>query len=212
MTPLKALLLVLAAFLCGIIFVGSIGLVLSRTDVVREAEVVVCLGGGSERVHRAVKLFRAGYAEKVVVTSEANYQEMLAQKIDPGKIIKAEWSAANTYQEGLLLQGLLAAGAHRSALVVSDPYHLYRVRWTLKHFFADDSVNFYYISSEAPSLQGFWWSKPQSRLFVLSELPKIGYYWFWHGLLGIAEDPAWAKELERIYLAMVHKFFVGQTA
>ncbi len=60
-----------------------------------------------------------------------------------------------------------------------------------------------FVSSDALSLQGFWWSNPNSRLFVLTELPKIVYYWVWHGMLEIAEDPQWAIDLERGYLAFV---------
>ena len=102
---------------------------------------------------------------------------------------------------GSLLQG----GKYKTALVVSDPFHLYRVKWTLRHHFPDDSLHFSFISSDAPSLQGFWWSNERSRLFVLSELPKIVYYWLWHGLLGIAEDPEWAVDLERVYMRLVRE-------
>lgn len=111
-----------------------------------------------------------------MVTSEASYREMLQKKVDPDKILKAVWSAKSTYEEGLLVKGLLG-GKIKSAMVVTDPFHLYRVKWTFQHVFHDKLIEFTFISSDAPSLQGFWWSNHNSRLFVLSELPEIVYYW-----------------------------------
>jgi hypothetical protein len=46
-----------------------------------------------------------------------------------------------------------------------------------------------------------------SRLFVFSEIPKILYYWSWHGVLGIVEDPDWAHHLYRLYMAAVRRLF-----
>ena len=42
---------------------------------------------------------------------------------------------------------------------------------------------------------------------MLSELP-MAYYRLWHGLLGIAENPEWAVELERVYLVFVREVFI----
>ncbi|MFH0784567.1 MAG: hypothetical protein V2B20_21785 [Pseudomonadota bacterium] len=73
------------------------------------------------------------------------------------------------------------------------------------HLFPGKLIAFSFVSSDAPSLQGFWRSNRNSRLFVLSELPKIVYYWVWHGVLGIVDDPQWAVDLEESYMAMIRR-------
>lgn len=192
---------------CAYFFFLNIGTWLAIADVPGKADVVICLDGSNDRTNKAVLLLQKGFAEKIVVTTETTYQEMLLKKVSSDKILKADWSAKTTYGEGLLLKTILN-GKVRSALVVSDPFHLLRVKWTLRHIFPDDTIVFSFISSDAPSLQGFWWSNLNSRLFVLSELPKIVYYWLWHGLLGIVDDPQWAMDLERTYMAFVRGVFV----
>lgn len=197
-------LLSLCAFGCFM----NIGSWLSTADELKKADVIVSLEGGVARIIKGALLFHEGLAERVLVTTDASYRQMLAQKISPEQILKADWSAQSTYQEGLQIKALLAGAKYTSALIVTDPFHLYRIKWTLRHIIPDGSIKFSYISSDAKEYQGFWWSNPNSRLFVLSELPKIVYYWVWHGLLGIAEDPEWAVELERGYIAFVREVFV----
>jgi uncharacterized SAM-binding protein YcdF (DUF218 family) len=192
----------------GVLGFREIGALLSAADVAGKADVIICLSGSEDRIGKAAAMLRAGLAEKVVATTDLAYRQMLAAKVLPEQILRADWSADSTYEEGLLVWKLLSGKSYVSALVVSDPFHLYRARWTLRHFFSDGSMALSFVSSDAPSLQGFWWSNRSSRLFVLSELPKIVYYWVWHGLLGISEDPEWAIELERGYLAFVQGVFV----
>jgi uncharacterized SAM-binding protein YcdF (DUF218 family) len=189
----------------------NIGNWLTTADVPGKADIVICLDGGSDRIDKAVSLLHNGLAEKVAVTTDEAYQQMLRKEVSADRILKADWSAESTYREGLLLKVILDKKV-KSALVVSDQFHLFRAKWTLRHIFSDKLIAFSFISSEAPSLHGFWWSNPNSRLFVLSELPKIVYYWIWHGLLGIVEDPQWAIDLERAYMAFIRDSFILRMA
>lgn len=204
---IRFLLIIALLSTCAYGFFLNIGSWLTTADVSGKADIVICLDGSSDRIKKAVLLMQEGLTERMVVTTDATYREMLRNKISPDKILKAGWSAESTYGEGLLLKEILDEKV-KSAMVVSDPFHLYRVKWTLGHIFPDDSIAFAFVSSDAPSLQGFWWSNAKSRLFVLSELPKIVYYWIWHGLLGIVEDPQWAVDLERGYMAFIRDVFV----
>ena len=36
-----------------------------------------------------------------------------------------------------------------------------------------------------------------SRFFVLTEMPKVLYYWLYHGLLGFEDDPQWTVDLKK---------------
>ena len=196
--------------LCAHNFFLNIGDWLTPAEVPGHAQVVICLAEDNYRMDKAISLLREGLVEKVVVTTEATYQDMLFKKVDSAKILRTDRSAESTYEEALLTKGLLD-GKVTSAMVVTDPFHLYRAKWSFLHVFSDESTVFSFISSDSPLLKGFWWSNPRSRLFVLSELPKIVYYWTWHGLLGIIKDPAWAVELERVYIAFIKRVFIGMT-
>jgi uncharacterized SAM-binding protein YcdF (DUF218 family) len=196
-------LLILSAYY----FFLHIGDWLTPVDIQKKAEVVVCLAERNSRMDKAISLLQRGLAGKIVVTTDATYQDMLYKKVSPDKILKADWSAESTYEEGLLLKDILDEKI-QSVIVVTDPFHLYRAKWTFRHIFSNKYTVFSFISSDEPSLQGFWWSNPNSRLFVLSELPKIVYYWIWHGLLGVVEDPQWALDFERVYMTFIKDVFI----
>jgi uncharacterized SAM-binding protein YcdF (DUF218 family) len=169
-------------------------------------ELIVCLGGSSERLDKAAELWHQGLADRVLATSRGVYRELLARRVDPAGLIAPPWSATSTYEEGLLLRALLPKGC-RSLVVISDPYHLFRVRWTMRHLFAGVDCHFSYLGSDFSPPPNLWWKEPHSRLFVFSEIPKILYYWSWHGVLGIVEDPDWAHHLYRLYMAAVRRLF-----
>ncbi len=198
-----ALALLVATVVFGSLFFVRIGSILSKADPVRQSDYVLCLTGGSSRIDKTAALLREHIVERAVMTTTGAYYQMLKRQVPPEQVIKPDRSATSTYEEALLLKKVLA-NRRCSVLVVSDPYHLYRARWTMRTIFAGAPVDFAFISSDAPSMQGFWWSSLESRIFVFSELPKILYYRVWHGWLGRgADDPQWAIDLDRRYMALV---------
>jgi uncharacterized SAM-binding protein YcdF (DUF218 family) len=184
--------------LCFCFFFLNIGDWLTTADLPRKAEVAICLAGTNDRIEKVISLLHNGLAEKVVATTSETYQVMLREDVSPENILKADWSAKSTYEEGLLLKSVLDKKV-KSVMVVTDPFHLYRAKWTFQHIFPDGTVQFSFISSDAPTLRGFWWSNIDSRLLVLNELPKIVYYWFWHGLLHQKYDTTWVSQLKCDY-------------
>jgi uncharacterized SAM-binding protein YcdF (DUF218 family) len=187
----------------------NIGTWLSIKDPPQQSDIVICLGGGvsDDRIKKAIQLLENGFAGSIMATTNGAYQQILQKNIPPEKILKANRPVESTYHEGLSIQQVLLEGHYTSALVVSDPYHLYRVKWTMTHTLGTGSPHFSFISSEAPSLDGFWWQNEKGRIFVLSEIPKIVYYWIWHGILGIEDDPAWATGMEQQYVAVLTAIF-----
>jgi len=45
---------------------------------------------------------------------------------------------------------ILRERGYRSALVVTDPYHLRRVRWTFRHVFKNQPINLVFVASDMP--------------------------------------------------------------
>ena len=103
-----------------------------------------------------------------------------------------------TYQDALFSVPLLHKGKYRSALIVTNPYHLYRVRWTFHQVLNNSSVHLLFVSTDL-AWNKDWWKDKKSRFYVISEVSKIGYYWILQGLLRIEEDPPWAIELKTRY-------------
>lgn len=185
----------------------NIGDWLSISDPPQKADIIICLSGTPDRITKSAQLYQMGLAAKIMVMNRIDYQLMLKQNISPKNILEASWLIESTYQEGIAINRLLSGKDYTSALVVSDPYHLYRVKWTLQQTLKNNAPRISFISSNAPSLDGFWWKNDKSRIFVLSEIPKIVYYWIWHGMLGIEDDPAWATVMERKYVATLTAVF-----
>jgi uncharacterized SAM-binding protein YcdF (DUF218 family) len=121
----------------------------SRTDEARPASAVVVMGAAQydgkpspvlqARLDRAVELYEQGYAPMIVVTGGkqagdrvtqgvAGYEYLRERGVPEGSI-KVEVDGTNSYEE-LSASALIVANhaASSDVLVVSDPYHSYRVR------------------------------------------------------------------------------------
>jgi uncharacterized SAM-binding protein YcdF (DUF218 family) len=191
---------------CGFLVFAQIGNWLAVADEPAHVDMIICLSGSQERIDKAAQLIHQGFADRILVTHTDVHRMLLAQHVSPEKIIAPSWKVRSTYQEGLLVHDFVERN-YRSFMVVSDPYHLYRVRWTMRHHFGDLDSNFIFVASEAVGPPGFWWSTQDGRRYVLSEVPKIFYYWLWHGLLDNDVNPPWALEVKDLYLAFIYRFF-----
>jgi uncharacterized SAM-binding protein YcdF (DUF218 family) len=177
----------------------NIGDWLSISDPPQKADIVICLGGNNDRVTRAVTLFNQGFAKKILATNNDVYTQILKLKVPPEKVIKPPWLAENTYKEGIMIAQILSKENHTSALVVSDAYHLYRVKWTLEDTLPEKVPRLYYIPSDQSENRISWWINNNSRALVLWEIPKIVYYWIWHGMLGFEDNPAWLIRMKKLF-------------
>ena len=173
------MLLLLSLTASGYLLFLNLGGLLTATDTVGKADLVISTNGSPGPLAKAVELYHQGCGERLLATIGESYRMMVGRGVAPEGIVRASRSADSSYEEGLLIRELLAGGEVASALVVSDPFHLLRVKWTLHHLFAGVTPRFLFVSSDAPEFKGFWWDNHHSRLFVLSEIPKIVYYWLW---------------------------------
>ena len=112
----------------------------------RSADAIVVFAGGvgesgqagqgyEERVERAVELYQAGYASRLVFSSgytrvfrEPEVMRALAVSLGvPADAITLEETASNTYQNVQSVADILRRQGARSMLVVSSPYHMRRI-------------------------------------------------------------------------------------
>ena len=105
-------------------------------------------GGAQERLRRAVDLYKAGYAPRMILSSGYVYsfreaEVMRALAIDqgiPASAIVLEQKAANTYENVRFVADILREHRWSRILLVSSPYHMRRALLVWHHQAADVSV------------------------------------------------------------------------
>ncbi len=115
------------------------------------ADAIVVLGGGvgesgeggqgyQERVKKAVELYRAGHAERLVFSTgwtytfhEANLMRALAVSLGvPEAAIILEKKAGSTYENARFVRALAGPRGWKRILLVSSPYHMRRALLTFR--------------------------------------------------------------------------------
>jgi uncharacterized SAM-binding protein YcdF (DUF218 family) len=175
------------------------GFWISRSDGPEKVEVVICLGGHTERIQKAAELYQQGYSRNMIVTVNKTKDELTKLKVPAAAITLVPWPET-TYQEALAVAPIQYQTGYSTALVVTDSFHIERVRWTFNHVFRNEKVHFRYISSDFPFHREGWWQDKLSRFYVLSEVSKMAYYWLVHGGLGIDLEPPWLIAFKHRYI------------
>ncbi|OGX47562.1 MAG: hypothetical protein A3G88_04475 [Omnitrophica WOR_2 bacterium RIFCSPLOWO2_12_FULL_63_16] len=144
-------------------------------------------GGYQERVKQAVDLYRQGLATRMIFSSgytfvfqETEVMKELAMALGvPSEAILLETEAANTYDNVVLVDGMLAAHQWRSILLVSSPYHMRRAVLTWRKLAPEVTV----IPSPVPESQHYAHQVGASLeqiLGICHEYAGLFYYW-WRG-------------------------------
>ncbi len=146
-------LLVGALFLGGaaIVIVGGLLAAIywqARTDQARPADAIVVLGTAQwngrpgptlqARLDHGLALYRAGLAPEIIVTggrqpgdqfteAEAGRDYLIGQGVDPAAI-RLENEGHDSWQSMQGVAAMLADSPHRSAVLVSDGFHLLRLK------------------------------------------------------------------------------------
>ena len=158
----------------------------AAVDEARLADAIVVLGAAQyngrpspvlkARLDHACDLYMKGYAHAIITTGsygpDPNFSEaqvstryLVQRGVDVATIV-TEQGSGTTYDSIRAASGLLHSKGWRTALVVSDGFHLYRV----KRMFADNGIVVY--TSPAPNSpielaasQRFWHSLREVVLF-----------------------------------------------
>jgi uncharacterized SAM-binding protein YcdF (DUF218 family) len=160
------------------------------------SDVAVALGGGrGQRVMEAGRLYRTGMVDRVIVTGgdayvpgieEVTMADFMARYIEgvvPDSLILREGRSTSTYEDAVfVLEDLRKTGA-RSAVIVTDPYHLRRARATFRSVFRDSGIG---LSFWAPEEDWFaaedWWKSEAGLLAVTQEYLKMVFYVYRYGI------------------------------
>lgn len=187
-----ALLAVLALFaLAHRPVLGAAGEVLVAREPLRPADVIVVLAGNSPyRAQHAEVLYRDGLARHVIISNEplsshgvrTTWLELRAAglvrlAIPDDAIVPIEAVADSTYGEALSSREIMLARGWRTAIVVTDPFHMRRALLTFRQAFGPAGL----VALPSPadgSKYGVdtWWQDRNATMRVVQEYVKLGYY------------------------------------
>jgi uncharacterized SAM-binding protein YcdF (DUF218 family) len=194
LVPIAAGLIVLYLAFFHTPLIWTIAAPLQIKDSPRVSDVIVALGGGvgesgkvgqghEERVDSAVKLYRQGLAKKILYSSGYRYimkeaEVMKALSVFMGvrtdDIILDE-DANNTYEMVTHLKKLAQTNGWKSAILVSSPYHMKRLKMMCDKNLKD--MRIYYIPVEMSSFYNHDRGASLSQIRgILQEYLAIFYY------------------------------------
>ena len=146
-------------------------------------------GGQQERLKQAVDLYKAGYANVMVLSSGFVYsfkeaESMRALAVDQGVPvgqIELELRARNTYENVNFVREILGQKQWRSILLVSSPYHMRRAGLVWRKVAPEIAV------TPTPPAQAQFYEHTRGANLeqvrgIFQEYAAIAYYW-WNGWL-----------------------------
>ena len=168
----------------------AIGDYLVIRDGLQPADVIHVSAGPDHRARYAIQLYQEGYGERIFFTGgrcqsqdaprEHRCADLAEREGIPKNAITVDGDqVGSTYDEAVRLKEFIARSREpvRSVIVVSDPHHTRRARWTYRRVLGDSvSVWMAPIPFEASPYLRQWWKEAASRSFVSSEYLKFIFY------------------------------------
>jgi uncharacterized SAM-binding protein YcdF (DUF218 family) len=141
--------------------------------------IIVCAGDNpyGERVRKAVELYRAGWAGRVLLSGalyrtylpevDLMRREAINQGVPEGRVLTLSSGAAGTAEEIRQMEALLKQHGWKRVLLVASNYHTRRVRLLARKILGPSGIEFQVIAapdSEFP-LDHWWRTRGGPRLF-----------------------------------------------
>ena len=189
-------------FFCGGVvltgFLFSLWLRYGGTYLIVETEVspsdvIIVLGGGTERAQEAVNLYNEGYAPVVLFTGGHLRVDLMDVHLDWGSIMRyaarmkglpseallLELESTSTYEDAVNTRRMLEEKGWHSAIVVSSIYHMRRTKMTFDHVYAGSGIRLQYRPAPTTRLNpDGWWKREDDSIYVVNEYLKMALYWF----------------------------------
>lgn len=201
------------AFFIILLGIGSYGLFskagswLSKADSLQKADVLICLGGTEERIKKCIELYKKGLAPHIIATETKDKRFFLEHGI-PENHLSLLPEPINTYQEAQEVFPVLRQRGYHTVLLVTDPFRIQRARWSFQRIIHAQPVKLLFVASSFPFTPDRWWEDKTSRFYVALEVSKNIYYWTFHGLFDLKNDPDWAVHWKIQYEQTLRKIFL----
>lgn len=189
---LALVVLIVMAFLMRAAWLTVLGEWLVISDALRPADAIILLGGGSgEREVWAARLYQQGMASLIITNGERvrvpgetrTFAEISASQLQrlgvPAGAIRMLPETASTRDEAVASHELLATLGARSAIVVSDPYHMRRAALTFRLVYRGSGIALLFSSCPTAWFDArLWWKTERAFLAVTGEYQKLLFYLF----------------------------------
>lgn len=159
-------------------------------DNLSPADVVHVIAGEDYRTDYAIQLYKRGLANQIFFTGgwcntgqyyhgQHGRERALSQGVPEAAIALDDSPVTSTYNEAERLAAFIGRSHDpiKSVIVVSDPFHMRRARWTYQRVLGKDiAVYMASVPFEQTPYQQRWWEDRLSRAYVKEEYEKIVYY------------------------------------
>lgn len=142
----------------------------------RQADAIIVLSGGLDRVSYGAQLYHAGYADKLILSGGGRGMKPHALSLGvPDSAIIREEQSGTTFENAMFSLRVVQEHGYRSVLVVTSPYHTRRSGIIFNSFFQGIDVTFCPVPYD-PDMTRTWWKRADSAKFVITEYLKLIYH------------------------------------
>lgn len=170
-------------------------------EVPVKVDVIVLLSGDSFRMEKAAELYKAGYADKVLLTnalasgSTIEYAESFGI---PRDALLTENEATSTFENALYSKDILLLQGFDSAIVVTSNYHMRRSKLAYDRVFHDTDISFTYVPYHHEDITRDSWG--ENKTTFKREYRKLigGYFLYREGFLDPLREKLEEDDMEEI--------------
>lgn len=162
-----------------LLFICSGALLAVPSEQPRRVDVVVVLGGSADsmRYERGRDLVLADYSDRLVLIGATAAQLQDTRKAVPGAVSWQDALMRNSWGEAEATRAWMKAAGLRSVIVVSDPPHMLRLKYTWGSIFRGADLDYVLVATDPPWWPGWmWWRNKSAANFVGTEVKKLCYY------------------------------------
>jgi uncharacterized SAM-binding protein YcdF (DUF218 family) len=169
----------------------AIGNFLIIQDPLQPADVIHVVSGPDHRTYYSIQLFKQGYGKKLFFTggwcadiqgihADRSKDQSMEQGIPEEMIGTDSYQVVSTYQEAERLKLWIdrTHGSVKSVIIVSDPHHMRRARWTYQQVLGKDiQLIMAPVPFDQTPYHQRWWLDRMSINMVRDEYIKTIYYY-----------------------------------
>lgn len=189
--------------ICTILFFPKSRIIdfLFYEEVPVKVDVIILLSGDSFRMEKAAELYKAGYADKVLLTnalasgSTTEYAESFGI---PRDALLVENEATSTFENALYSKDILLLQGFDSAIVVTSNYHMRRSKLAYDRVFRDTNISFTYVPYQHDDItRGSW---EENKTIFKREYRKLigGYFLYREGFLNPLREKLEEDDMKEI--------------
>ena len=198
-TRRKKLLIVIAGFCILILFLmlthqiwlNKLAAFLNFQTAISPSDVIIVLTGKTARFKHGVRLYKQGYAGNIMITASNEPLELANVHLDWEEIIREAVrqegipetalliieDITSTYDEACFTRKVMLEKGFKSAIVVSSPYHMRRVRMIFEKVYKRSGISLHYSPVEESEFQvAKWWTREGELVAVVNEYIKLVFY------------------------------------